>query len=143
MPIPKRRGNENENDFMQRCMSDEKMKSEYDQEQRISICKTAFTELANEKISFDYDLTLSTKKGFEKAQQLIKQGNSIYVISARDEKQGMLKRTRSLGIDDSKVYAVGSNEKKIEKIKELGIDIHYDDNRSVVKALNGIGKLIV
>lgn len=142
MPIPKPSKNESENDFIQRCMSDEKMKSEYPNEQRIAICKTAFTNLESEKISFDYDLTLSTKKGYEKAKQLIEQGNSIYVISARNEKQGMLKRTRSLGIDDSKVYAVGSNENKILKIKELGINVHYDDNTSVIRQLNGIGKLI-
>ena len=64
MPIPTPKQQESENDFMQRCIINEKMKSEYDLEQRIAICKDSYnTKLASEKISFDYDGTLSTSKG--------------------------------------------------------------------------------
>ena len=54
----------------------------------------------------------------------------------------MLSTAKRLGIDESKVYATGSNENKINKIKELGITIHYDNNKDVVNKLKGIGKLI-
>ena len=53
----------------------------------------------------------------------------------------MLSKAKDLGIVDSKVYATGSNENKIAKIKELEIQIHYDNNENVIKELNGIGKL--
>jgi len=53
MPIPQPKQSESENEFMQRCMSDEKMISEYPTEQRAAICRSAFDEqLAATKVSF-------------------------------------------------------------------------------------------
>jgi len=54
----------------------------------------------------------------------------------------MLTKADKLGIPESRVYATGSNENKIAKIKELGINKHYDNNKDVVDKLEGIGKLI-
>ena len=143
MPIPTPKQQESENDFMQRCIIDDKMKSEYDLEQRIAICKESFnTKLASEKVSFDYDGTLSTSKGTKLALNYINRGVDVYIISARDSKQGMLNKARQLNIPESRVYATGSNENKIQKIKDLGITIHYDNNKDVVHQLKGIGKLI-
>jgi len=143
MPIPTPKQQESENDFMQRCIIDDKMKSEYDLEQRIAICKESFnTKLASEKVSFDYDGTLSTSKGTKLALNYINRGVDVYIISARDSKQGMLNKARQLNIPESRVYATGSNENKIQKIKDLGITIHYDNNKDVVNQLKGIGKLI-
>ena len=141
MPIPTPKKGERRNEFVQRCMSDEKMIKEYDQEQRAAICQTAFTELASMKISFDYDGTLSTKKGTELAKRLKDEGNTIYIISARGSKDNMLTRAESIGIPTSRIYATGSNKAKVEKIKELGIDIHYDNNSDVIKELGAIGNL--
>lgn len=63
MPIPKPNSRESEKDFLQRCMLDDKMISEYEQQQRAAVCRSTYQEhLAGEKISFDYDDTLSTKK---------------------------------------------------------------------------------
>ena len=142
MPIPTPTKGEHHDEFIQRCMSDDKMKGEYDNDQRYAVCENAFTNLAALKISFDYDLTLSTKRGYDLASKLMKEGNTLYIISARDHKEGMIKRAEKLGIPSSRVYATGSNEAKISKVNELGIDIHYDDNSSVVRALKGIGKAI-
>jgi hypothetical protein len=94
------------------------------------------------KISFDFDGTLSTKKGFDLAQKLISDGDNLYIISARNSKQGMIGTARRLGIAPDKVYATGSNAEKIKKVKELKIDKHYDNNTDVIKALGQIGKLI-
>jgi len=141
MPIPKPKPYERMNDFLQRCMGDEKMVSEYPQEQRAAVCRSAFEEkLAGEKISFDYDGTLSTLKGTELAQRLIDSGAEVYIISARGDKEGMLSKAEKLGIPIGRVYAMGSNKSKIEKIKELNIVTHYDNNADVIRELGDIGK---
>lgn len=94
------------------------------------------------KISFDYDGTISTKKGFDLAKKLISEGGDIYIFSARLSKLGMIGTSRSLGITPDKVFATGSNEAKIKKIKELKITKHYDNNLEVLKELGTIGKHI-
>ena len=141
--MPKPRSNESEKDYLKRCMLDHKMVSEYDTAQRFAMCKDFYkTEMANEKISFDYDGTFSTQKGFDMAVDFMYKGIDVYIISARDTKDGMLPRANKAKILFSKVYATGSNEAKIAKVKELGITTHYDNNPDVVNALEGIGKLI-
>lgn len=43
MPIPKPTSNENEDNFISRCMSDDKMKEEYpDEDQRFAVCQNAW-----------------------------------------------------------------------------------------------------
>lgn len=98
-----------------------------------------FTQLAGRKISFDYDGTLSTAEGKKLAQQHIGQGDIVYVISARGSKEGMMGTALFLGIPSDRVYATGSNEKKVEKIKQLGISLHYDNNRDVINELERAG----
>ena len=98
--------------------------------------------LAAEKISFDYDGTFSTKYGFEKAKELIDGGATLYIISARSDKSGMIERAAKLNIPSSRVFATGSNSAKVEKVKELNISTHYDNNKDVVNELGKKGKLI-
>lgn len=93
------------------------------------------------KISFDYDSTLSTAKGTDLANKLIKENNDLYIISARHLKSGMLNKAKELGIPLNRVYATGSNTNKINKIKSLKIQKHYDNNQNVIKELGTIGKL--
>ena len=95
---------------------------------------------AAEKVSIDYDDTLSTDRGFKTAQDLMNSGVELYIISARNDKEGMLKRAEELGIPSSRVFATGSNKSKIEKIKELGIVKHLDNNADVIKELGNIGE---
>ena len=59
MPIPKPTGDENEEQFIGRCMSDDTMVSEYDNDQRFAICSTAWTD--NTKTMSKYEI----KSGFE------------------------------------------------------------------------------
>lgn len=96
-------------------------------------------ELAGQKISFDYDGTISTAKGTELAKRLIDEGNTVYIISARSTASGMYAKADELGIPHSRVYATGSNTAKVEKIKELGIQKHYDNNEDVVSQLPSVG----
>lgn len=95
---------------------------------------------AGEKISIDYDDTLSTDRGFKTAQDLIKGGAELYIISARKDKEGMLKTATELGIPSSRVFATGSNKAKVEKVFELGIKKHLDNNEDVIKQLGKIGE---
>ena len=90
------------------------------------------------KISFDYDGTLSTAKGKEKALSL---NDTLYIISARSTREGMLATAKEVGVPLSRVFATGSNKAKIEKIKSLGIDKHYDNNNDVIKELGTKGIL--
>ena len=131
--------NENENDFLPRCIKyviDEGK----DSEQAVAICNSIWEQhFAGVKISIDYDDTLSTDRGKELAKQLIAEGDVIYIISARNDVEGMLGVAESLGIPKSRVYATGSNSAKIQKIKDLGISKHYDNNADVVNELGSIG----
>lgn len=143
MPIPQPKSNESQNEFMQRCMGDERMIQEYPTEQRAAICRTAFEDnLAITKVSFDYDGTLNRAAGIRRAMDLVEKGVIVYIISARNEVDGMLKIARRIGIPVERVYAVGSNERKIELIKKLQITTHYDNNIDVVRALPGLGAII-
>jgi hypothetical protein len=67
-------------------MSDSKMISEYPTEQRVAICRTAFSEhLAGTKVSFDYDGTLTKASAKRRALDLISKGVDVYIISARSK----------------------------------------------------------
>jgi len=57
MPIPKPKSNESQEEFISRCMSDEKMKSDYDNEQRYAICINTYTEM-NEVVEELKDILL-------------------------------------------------------------------------------------
>lgn len=132
MPIPTPTQNETENDFIQRCMSDEKMKSEYtDEAQRYAVCVTQF---APERVSFDWDGTGSTAKGKELIQSFIDKGAKVYIITARSSASG-------IKFEGVEIIATGSNKAKVEKIKELNISIHYDNNKNVIDELGSIGRL--
>jgi hypothetical protein len=135
MPIPQPRETESQDEFISRCISDEKMKSEYtDEAQRYAVCAGQF---AADKVSFDWDGTGSTAKGKELIQEYIDKGADVYIITARSSKAGI----SFPGINADHIIATGSNKAKIEKIKELGISKHYDNNENVIKELGSIGEL--
>jgi len=124
-------------------MGDEKMINEYPTEQRAAICRNAFEEnLSITKISFDYDGILTKAAGIRRAMELVEKGVMVYIISGRNEVDGMLKIARRIGIPVQRVYAVGSNERKIDIVKKLQITTHYDNNIDVVRALPGVGAII-
>ena len=95
------------------------------------------------KVSFDYDGTLSTSKGKELAKKEKERGNTLYLISARSKAGIQLyKDCQEVGINRDNIYLTGSNKAKVEKIKELGIERHYDNNKDVINELGSIGKLV-
>lgn len=92
--------------------------------------------LAIKKIGFDFDNTLSTSRG----QNLFKSlSGTMYVITARNHQSpDVFKVTDRLGIPRSRVFFSGSNQNKVQKIKELGLDVFYDNNPSVHSLLPSI-----
>lgn len=130
---------ENHDDFINRCMP-VVVGEGNESDQAYAICESYWSEkMAKSRVSFDYDDTLSTARGKELAKKAINAEEDVYIISARDNKDGMLATAQALGIPSSRVYATGSNAAKIEKIKELGIDKHYDNNQDVIDALGETG----
>ena len=95
---------------------------------------------AASKISFDFDGVLSTAAGKAKAIEEMSNGNEVYVVSARNTEESMYSVTDALGIPRNNVFATGSNRLKIEKIKELGIVKHYDNNSDVINELGITGE---
>jgi len=157
MPINKKEG-ESKDDFISRCMSEE-VGSGKEQGQAYAICISKWESFAGEtqsvtdntwsteapinvnlaKVSFDYDETLSTARGKELAKRAIDNGDEVYIISARQSKEGMLTVADELGIPHDRVFATGSNRAKVAKVKSLGIKNHYDNNSDVVKDLPRVG----
>jgi len=100
-------------------------------------------KLSPVRISFDFDGVLTTSKYQSLLKQLLSAGgNTIYIISARNNSAELYSFGNKFGIPISRIYAVGSNNKKVEKIKELGIKKHYDNNQDVISELPGIGVLV-
>lgn len=88
------------------------------------------------KVSYDYDDVLTLDNYLQKAIKDVKNGTTVYVISARHSKEDIVSIAAKIGIPTSRVFATGSNKAKIEKIQELGISKHYDNNKDVIDALN-------
>jgi len=131
---------EQKDEFLPRCIS-YVINEGKETEQAVAICNSLWEEhFAGAKISFDYDDTLSTSRGKELAKKEIASGNTVYIISARSDKEAMIGVAKDLGITEGRVYATGSNKAKVEKIKELGIQKHYDNNSDVIKELGSIGE---
>jgi hypothetical protein len=135
--MPRPRPRETNDEFIQRCMGDSQMLSEFpENEQRYVVCQSKLDTYGAVKISFDFDGVLTTDKGKELAKST---EGDLYIISGRQNRTGMLSVARSLNIPISRVYATGSNKAKVEKIKELGITKHYDNNIDVIKQIDTIG----
>ena len=81
------------------------------------------------KVSFDFDDTLSTARGQEIAKRNILQGKEVYIITRRNEYNSaeVYRMAEKLGILKSRVYFTNGQYKWMT-IKRLGIGTHYDNN---------------
>ncbi len=97
-------------------------------------------ELVGTKTSYDFDGVLTTSRGKEK---LLATGGDIYIITARSigNMYQVYQVARELRVPRSRVISTGSNQAKVDKIKELGIRTHWDNNPDVIKNLPGVGRL--
>lgn len=89
------------------------------------------------KISFDFDDTLSTEKGQEIAKRFIDEGKTVYIITARQRRMSgsVYEVADKLGIPHTRIYFTNGAD-KWETIKRLGIGIHYDNNQEQIDKIN-------
>ena len=98
-------------------------------------------EFANKIVSFDFDDTLSTSKGQEKAKQLLAENYRVLIITARQSKDSkeVFEVADKLGIRRSDIFFTnGGNKWHI--IKRLGVAIHYDNNKEQIDLINKMTK---
>ena len=90
-----------------------------------------------EKVSIDYDDTLSTDRGKELAKKLLKEGQDVSIITRRqsDQLEEVYKTADELGIPHDKVHAT-NGKLKWETIKKLGIEKHIDNNAKELEAID-------
>jgi hypothetical protein len=98
-------------------------------------------EFATKIVSFDFDDTLSTAKGQEKAKQLLAENYRVLIITARQSKDSkeVYDVADRLGIKRSDIYFT-SGKNKWETVKRLGVAIHYDNNQEQIDLINKMTK---
>lgn len=90
------------------------------------------------KISFDFDDTLSLPRYQNIAKQLISEGKTIYIITRRQETfnpEEVYNVADEVGISKSRVIFT-NGQMKWETIKRLNIYEHYDNNPDEIKLIN-------
>lgn len=87
-------------------------------------------------ISFDYDGTLSTKKGKDLAAKFISEGKDVRILTARDSNgvnSDLESTAKDLGIE--KIYYTNGRD-KWSFILKYGIKEHYDNNKEQIDKIN-------
>ena len=81
------------------------------------------------RVSFDYDDTLTTRRGKEALVRRLQAGDLVYIITRRSE------RAKTAVIAFAKGYRIPLNRVKFtggkmkwEEVKRLRIEVHYDNN---------------
>ena len=87
-----------------------------------------------DKVSLDYDGTLSTEKGQQLALRLKGEGHKLYIVTARSKTDALPVYTIAdrIGIPRDNIYFT-NGQPKWQKLIELGIKRHYDNNPNVLK----------
>ena len=88
------------------------------------------------KISFDFDDTLTQERWQNKAMKLKEEGKTVYIITRRQEEQNdaVYAIADKIGIPHSRVYFT-NGKMKWETIKRLGIGTHYDNNEDEIRLI--------
>lgn len=89
------------------------------------------------KVSFDFDDTLSTQRGQELAREKIKEGKEVYIITRRQQSASaeVYKIADEIGIPHSRVHFT-NGKMKWETVKQLNIGTHYDNNQDEIDLIN-------
>ena len=112
------------------CQYDTKEKAT---EVYVAIISSGSLEAQGNKVSFDFDDTLSTQRGQDIAKRLINDNKTVYIITRRQESDSkeVYKVADELGIPRSRVYFTNGSL-KWETVKRLEIGTHYDNNQNEV-----------
>lgn len=92
-----------------------------------AIVSTGKYKADGNKISFDYDDTLTTDKGKSLAKKFIAEGKSVYIITRRSKSQEVINAGKEIGIPETKIIFT-SGAMKWTAINYYGIGKHYDNN---------------
>jgi hypothetical protein len=132
---------ESKDEYVSRCI-EYNMNEGKSKDQAIAICLNIAEEefRIGGKVSFDYDGTASTKRGKDLIKSFIMQGYEVYIVSARSSKDAIVEDLKSLAIPRYRIFATGSNIAKVEQIKRLGVEKHYDNNPDVIDRLKEVGE---
>lgn len=89
------------------------------------------------KVSFDFDDTLSTDRGQALAKQKISEDKEVYIITRRQQSasEEVYKVADELGIPHSRVHFT-NGKMKWEEVKRLNIGTHYDNNQQEIDLIN-------
>lgn len=123
MPIPKPNENETKEKFMDRCMSDDTMKKEYDNKQRYAICETKFDEVKraisaknkkalqkkvtdhNEEVK-DLNKSWNLKVTYAKLEKVFDRGKGAFTNNPSSVRPGMNQTSWALARVNSFLYAI-------------------------------------
>ena len=88
------------------------------------------------KVSFDFDDTLTQERWQNKAMKLKEEGKTVYIATRRQESmsKAMYEIADKIGVPHSRVYFT-NGKMKWETIKRLGIGTHYDNNEDEIKLI--------
>ena len=133
-------GGETRDEFISRCVS-YVMAEGKSQDEALGQCYGMWEQqFAPDKVSFDWDGTLTTERGIRALENERRRGSIIYIISARNRpNKEMIDLSLDYDIPGSKIFTVGSNIAKVAKVEELGIKRHYDNNPEVRNQLGRVG----
>lgn len=89
------------------------------------------------KVSFDFDGTISTKRGQDMATKFMNEGKIVYIITRRNETMSgqVYKVAEKLNISKNKIFFT-NGKYKWEAIKRLDIGAHYDNNQQEIDLIN-------
>lgn len=88
------------------------------------------------KVSFDFDDTLTQERWQNKAMMLKEEGKTVYIVTRRKEEQNdaVYAVADKIGVPRSRVYFT-NGKMKWETIKRLGIGTHYDNNEDEIRLI--------
>lgn len=92
------------------------------------------------RISFDYDGTLTNSRIANLLKSLsADKANELFVISYRFPHESReIKELFGTYIKHNNIFFLGRANSKEAKIKELSIDLHFDDDLHTVKNINAL-----
>ena len=129
MPIPKPRKNEEKKDFLERCMSDDVMVSEYDTKQRTAICNTAWKDKNSVKKQSATIMKMKEEfKYFVKIEKAYEEDGEWYV-------QGIASGTKE-DLDDCRM-----SKEAIQKFVD-GLPLPLTDNHAHGDVLAVLGEVV-
>ena len=88
-----------------------------------------------QKVSYDYDDTITTDRGKILALKDIKLGKKVYIISRRARNQEVLDFAKELGIPENRVIFTSGGMKWLA-VQHYGIGTHYDNNPREIELIN-------